>query len=156
MLLKHILGFQYLVFGIWLIQLIDHFSVTFCMFACSKGHLIRVYLESRYYSNDLSHNQNFFYFPTAHSFGFVAFGIVICLCSTQMLYMVEHNVFYCLNLLNWSVASSKHANDTISLSIGALNFVFGVITSLVLLFTGMVIRVVEFSNTGYKIRRTFA
>ena len=99
---------------------------------------------------------NFSFFPTAHSFGFVAFGIVICLCSTQMLYMVEHNVFYCLNLLNWSVASSKHANDTISLSIGALNFVFGVITSLVLLFTGMVIRVVEFSNEGYKIRKTFA
>jgi hypothetical protein len=99
---------------------------------------------------------NFFFFPIAHSFGFVAFGIVICLCSTQMLYMVEHNVFYCLNLLNWSVASSKHANDTISLSIGALNFVFGVITSLVLLFTGMVIRVVEFSNEGYKIRKTFA
>ena len=104
----------------------------------------------------LSHNMNFFFFPTAHSFGFVAFGIVICLCSTQMLYMVEHNVFYCLNLLNWSVASSKHANDTISLSIGALNFVFGVITSLVLLFTGMVIQVVEFSNEGYKIRKTFA
>ena len=98
----------------------------------------------------------FFIFPTAHSFGFVAFGIVICLCSTQMLYMVEHNVFYCLNLLNWSVASSKHANDTISLSIGALNFVFGVITSLVLLFTGMVMGVVEFSSEGYKIRNIFA
>ena len=53
-----------------------------------------------------------------------------------MLYMVEHNVFYCLHLFNWSITSSAYTNELISLSIGAFNFVFGVITSLVLLFTG--------------------
>ena len=65
----------------------------------------------------------------------MAFGIVICLFHAQMLYMVEHNVFYCLNLMNWSITTSPEMNDIISMSIGALNFVFGVITALVLLFT---------------------
>lgn len=71
----------------------------------------------------------------AHAFGFVAFGISICLCIAEMLYMIEHSFFRCLELFRWSLTPPSF-DDLTSLTLGVFNFASGAIGALILVLSG--------------------
>lgn len=78
---------------------------------------------------------NLCFSAAAHAFGFVAFGISICLCIAEMLYMIEHSFFRCLELFRWSLTAPSF-DDLTALTLGVFNFACGAIGALILLLSG--------------------
>ncbi len=72
-------------------------------------------------------------FP-AHAFGFVAFGIVMCLFSTELMYAFEYNLFRCLDVFKISLIPSSFQRAS-SIIIGIFNFAFGIIAALFMVLT---------------------
>lgn len=65
----------------------------------------------------------------------MACGINICLCNAELLYMVEHGVFRCLDLFRWSLTTSSF-DGLIAMIVGISNFLLGAVGALISLLSG--------------------